>query len=186
MCIIKRRQGEIRIKKTFFRIFIKSFSIAMVVFCMGVIFNFSSQHSVESSELSGGITNKVISVAFPNYKNWSGTAQRDVYKVIEKIVRKSAHFSIYCLLGFLSMFAAYCFFSKRVLQLGTSLLVSVAYAASDEMHQLFVPGRSAEFGDVLIDSLGALLGIIIMWMILAIARNLYQRITKTGLYAERT
>ena len=54
------------------------------------------------------------------------------------------------------------------------------------MHQLFVPGRSAEFGDVLIDSLGALLGIIIMWMILAIARNLYQRITKTGLYAERT
>ncbi|MGV8147186.1 MAG: VanZ family protein [Alkaliphilus sp.] len=42
-----------------------------------------------------------------------------------------------------------------------TLLVCVLYAISDETHQIFVPGRSAQVSDILIDSVGAAVGILI-------------------------
>jgi len=38
---------------------------------------------------------------------------------------------------------------------------SVLYACTDEIHQLFVPGRGAQMSDVLLDSAGAGLGIVL-------------------------
>ena len=52
------------------------------------------------------------------------------------------------------------------------MLIATAYAATDELHQVFVPGRSAEFTDVLLDSLGALAGI---WLYLAWHRRQIDR-----------
>jgi len=43
-----------------------------------------------------------------------------------------------------------------------SLLICMLYASSDEFHQLFVPGRAGRVTDVLIDSFGALTGIIVI------------------------
>ncbi len=40
-----------------------------------------------------------------------------------------------------------------------SMLVAVVYALSDELHQLFVPGRQAALTDVFIDAAGALLAL---------------------------
>ena len=40
-----------------------------------------------------------------------------------------------------------------------------AYAASDELHQLFVPGRSCQFRDVCIDSAGVLAGVLVFSLI---------------------
>ena len=37
------------------------------------------------------------------------------------------------------------------------ILLSVLYATSDEIHQIFVPGRGSSISDVLIDSFGILL-----------------------------
>ena len=42
-----------------------------------------------------------------------------------------------------------------------SFLFSVIYALSDEFHQTFVPGRDGNIVDVLIDSSGALVGILV-------------------------
>ena len=42
-----------------------------------------------------------------------------------------------------------------------SFLFSVIYAFSDEFHQTFVPGRDGNIVDVLIDSSGALVGILV-------------------------
>ena len=44
---------------------------------------------------------------------------------------------------------------------GISLLISMLYACTDEFHQHFVPGRSCEVRDVLIDTAGALIGILV-------------------------
>jgi VanZ family protein len=41
-------------------------------------------------------------------------------------------------------------------------LVAV-YAASDEFHQAFVPNRQGKFGDVVIDTVGAALGMLMLW-----------------------
>ncbi|MFP3514028.1 VanZ family protein, partial [Peribacillus sp. SIMBA_075] len=42
---------------------------------------------------------------------------------------------------------------------------SAFYAATDEVHQLFIPGRSGEARDVLIDSTGAAAGLTCYWLV---------------------
>ena len=47
---------------------------------------------------------------------------------------------------------------KWFITLAIALGFCILYAASDEIHQLFVPGRGAQFRDVMIDFSGAILG----------------------------
>ncbi len=49
-----------------------------------------------------------------------------------------------------------------------SLIISVVYAATDELHQYFVAERSAEIMDIVIDGCGALAGICLVWAICGI------------------
>jgi len=49
--------------------------------------------------------------------------------------------------------------SQALLALGVATL----YAASDEIHQYFVPSREARFGDVMLDATGAALGLLVIW-----------------------
>jgi len=46
-----------------------------------------------------------------------------------------------------------------------ALLLVVLYAATDEFHQLFVPNRQASVIDVLIDSTGAFIGLLVAWIV---------------------
>ena len=48
--------------------------------------------------------------------------------------------------------------------LAMSILFSFLYACTDELHQIFVPGRSAQFRDILIDTLGASFGATITYL----------------------
>lgn len=45
-----------------------------------------------------------------------------------------------------------------------AFLASLAYAVSDEVHQLFVPGREAAVSDVVIDTIGILLALVLIWV----------------------
>jgi|RhiMetdeSRZDD1v2_1073273.scaffolds.fasta_scaffold39958_2 VanZ family protein len=42
--------------------------------------------------------------------------------------------------------------------------IAAGYAATDELHQMFVPGRSASLGDLLADSMGVVAGAILCWL----------------------
>jgi VanZ family protein len=44
-----------------------------------------------------------------------------------------------------------------------SLSIAVAYGASDEVHQMFVPGRTADLADLAADAIGALVGVAACW-----------------------
>ncbi|MED4014497.1 VanZ family protein [Sutcliffiella cohnii] len=130
----------------------------LVVAWMVLIFSFSAQPAEQSSSLSGGIVEPIIE-----------TIETVVPVVsIDKeffhtFIRKNAHFFAYFILGVLSLHA---FRRSGVvgMKAGTfALLLSVVYAISDEVHQLFVPGRSGEVRDVLIDSAGAFIGIVIYY-----------------------
>ena len=75
------------------------------------------------------------------------------------LVRKTGHFTEYAVLALLVLRAFRKstpeFWSTRVWRAAVcALLVTAAYAATDEFHQVFVPGRTASPGDVLIDSSG--------------------------------
>ena len=82
----------------------------------------------------------------------------------DTILRKIAHVTEYAILGAL--------LTRAVRRPGlAALAVAVAYAASDEVHQLFVEGRHGSPLDVLIDAAGALAGIL-AWQRLAATRAL--------------
>ncbi|MDA1186152.1 MAG: VanZ family protein [Acidobacteria bacterium] len=44
-----------------------------------------------------------------------------------------------------------------------AIVIAVAYAASDEVHQMFVPGRTADVLDLLADACGAIVGTAVCW-----------------------
>jgi len=91
-------------------------------------------------------------------------------ETIEKIhflVRKTAHFAEYALLGFLTwrvVAAASALAPLHSAQhFRLALLFAALYAASDETHQIFVPGREASVRDVLLDTCGAGFGLVMVW-----------------------
>lgn len=63
---------------------------------------------------------------------------------------KLAHFGVYLVLGALLAFAV----DRTGWPLWTAALLGVLYGASDEVHQLFVPGRSASVVDWIADAAG--------------------------------
>ncbi len=75
-------------------------------------------------------------------------------------IRKGAHFSIYAVLGLLSFNAFLQSGVKGKKALFFAWLLATAYAGVDEYHQTFIPGRSGEVTDVMIDSAGAITGIL--------------------------
>lgn len=70
------------------------------------------------------------------------------------VVKKGGHFLAYALLALLARYAG--------LRAPAALLLAVAYAISDEFHQLFVPGRNGSVADVVIDGLGALSALLLL------------------------
>jgi VanZ family protein len=77
------------------------------------------------------------------------------------IFKKGAHFAVYAVLAVLFRRALPP--SRWIWAL--SWVLTVLYAASDEWHQSFVPGRHPHITDVLIDLCGAAAGLLIFWWI---------------------
>lgn len=57
---------------------------------------------------------------------------------------------------------------KELDKLGFSLIIGIVYASSDEIHQCFTPGRGPLLTDVIIDTMGVLLGILLVMLILKV------------------
>jgi len=126
---------------------------------MMIIFMFSAQPATKSNELSVGFTKVLIDTLgriFPF--NIETSTINSFVGQMNHIIRKFAHFSIYLVLGILvSRALIKNGYKTRVVLI--SFLICSIYAASDELHQLFVPGRGCQLKDVLIDSAGSFIGI---------------------------
>jgi len=134
----------------------KLFKLILVTLWMSVIFGFSNQKAEDSSKLSDGLIIKVAKVFVD--KDLSIEKQEKLLDKYTKVVRKTAHFSIYLILGVLVVNLLFEYNTNKKIIL-FSILICIIYSITDEFHQLFVPGRSGEVRDVLIDSSGALVGI---------------------------
>lgn len=148
------------------------FIICIMINCV-IIFQFSGQVAEESGTTSRGITKMMIDI-LPEIKDKSEEEKNEIIEKIQPTIRKVAHFSIYTLLGILVMAFMHTFKGRSFYQKGlTAFLFCFIYAFSDEFHQWFIPGRSSEFRDVCIDSLGALTGILFVWGSI----KLYRKVT---------
>ena len=81
---------------------------------------------------------------------------------IEFPVRKLAHMTEYCILAICISFPLYVYGLRGFWLFIFAGLFCVAFACTDEFHQSFVAGRSPAKRDVAIDSLGALIGIVLV------------------------
>lgn len=121
----------------------------LVALCMAVIFYLSARSGDESAAQSGSVLRLF-----------------DLMPQLENLVRKCAHALEYMGLAMLMFNALYATFGavKPILSFG----LTVAYAVTDEFHQLFVEGRAGRFSDILIDGIGAAAGVIAALLILTV------------------
>lgn len=123
---------------------------------MGVIFYLSHQPSSSSNELSTGVMSILKENVFALMPfDWDTGS-------LHHFIRKSAHFFAYFLLGILTFNAMIKSF-PRIEKKNTlwAFMICVLYAVSDETHQLFISGRSGEVKDIILDSSGSLVGIMV-------------------------
>ena len=88
------------------------------------------------------------------------------------VIRKAAHFTEFAVLGLCLTLNVRDFYSAKGISLGRghvwfmSWLLGIAYAATDEIHQYFVPDRACQLLDVCIDSAGVAVGAMIMVIVI--------------------
>ena len=149
----------------------------IMIFLLGtfyIIFGFSNQNGEESGNLSGKIA-KITLEILPIENN------KQNLKRAEAVIRKIAHFSIYTLVGFLLMSFVSTYHVKEKKRIGISLFIGILYAISDEINQKFVPGRSCKITDVMLDTMGVLLGILVLLMILEIHKKIKTKINRQNI-----
>lgn len=134
--------------------------IALLLCTFGIIFGFSSQNSTKSSGISRKITIEITS-NIKSIQEKNETEKAQILHNVEHIIRKIAHFSIYTVVGLLLMLLCKTYNIKEFDRIAICLIIGIIYATSDEIHQAFVPGRGPMFTDVLIDSMGVTVGMLI-------------------------
>lgn len=147
---------------------------AFVIGCMVWIFSFSAQNADDSMSLSDGLLNSLLNFLHIDLPEETVTFMR-------VFIRKVAHFSVYMLLGFwvyLLLGVGYTLKAKKACP--GAVLWCMLYAASDEVHQLFVSGRSGMIKDVFIDTAGSLCGITLAWIVCIVINVLIKRRQKNG------
>ena len=144
---------------------------------MALIFSMSAQKATESDKTSGNMIKSVLSVIYPGFDGLSEESKAELISSFQFIARKTAHLSLYAVLGLLSFLAV---ISYRNLKFGFRTALSAAicllYAVSDEVHQLFVPGRSGEIRDVCIDFVGSLIMITILALSARYIKKIYKHV----------
>lgn len=124
--------------------------------CFGIIFYFSSRSASSSSEQSTFVI-RLIRKLF-------GAEATSFF------VRKFAHFLEYTGTALIMSAAFYYTLNKNRIYL--PIAFTSLYAVSDEIHQIFVEGRSCELRDWAIDTLGAILGAVIFTLILTAVKKM--------------
>lgn len=141
------------------RLAILFWTLTTICFC--IIFYFSSR-TANVSAMQSSVLLELIRKMFKNDT------------ISDFIIRKSAHFMEY--VGTCLMASCAWYFTKGNKQTLLSIATVSLYAITDEVHQIFVDGRSCEFRDWCIDTAGAILGAISFIIILTIIKTISDKI----------
>lgn len=142
----------------------KVISVFFLILCLVIIFCFSNQTAKESISVSNKVAIGTIKIKENITKKEVSEAEKISFiKNSRTLIRKSAHFLIYLILGIITFLTCKNFNIKK--PFWYAIIFCFLYACSDELHQYFISERTARVLDVLIDTLGALLGISIIYLI---------------------
>lgn len=142
---------------------LKPLSFLPALLMMYLIFSFSAQTGEVSGELSYKISYQIVETK-NELLNTGKTYEELAYEAdqIHYYVRKAAHMTEYFLLAIALSFPLYVYKVRGLRLFLLAGILCVGFACLDEYHQSFVSGRSPGLRDVGFDSLGALIGILII------------------------
>lgn len=123
----------------------KIIKLLLIIIWLIIIFMFSNQNGLESTNLTNGLLEKYLFFIHSDF--------------IFILIRKLAHITEYFILGILVInFINEFNIDKKII---ISIFICFILASLDEFHQLFVIGRTGQLLDVFIDMVGFTLGIVI-------------------------
>ena len=139
----------------------KKFNVILLIIWMVIIFIFSQDSGAASTDKSDTLASTIINIV--HTINPSSKIEEKIDTIVV-IVRKGAHLLEFLILGLLVVNVLK---DNRELNMDVfvfALIFCFLYAGSDEVHQLFISERSASIIDVLIDTLGSLIGITLYYV----------------------
>ena len=138
----------------------------LLILNMAAIFYLSHKPADEStveSDIFVNLPQQLFESAHPEL------TPEEIYHVLQFVVRKTAHVIEFTTLSMFATGLLVLYHVKYAYLLG--FIFSSLYAATDELHQLFIPGREAKWTDLGFDMSGALIGAVIVWLIVRRRRN---------------
>ena len=148
-------------KKIDTKIIIKIIGITLILIWMMTVFIFSNEKATESK-----VTSRKVTIAIVQAISGKDISDNENLLVsVDKIVRKLAHYTLYTVGGVLIISFAYTMDKTNKEKILYSLAFGICFIITDEVHQLFVPGRTGRLLDVGIDTLGIITGILIFLII---------------------
>lgn len=163
--------GKKKTQQSFKLVLLRNLAGVLAIVWMCVIFAFSAQDKEESGAVSESFTYRVVSSSrFFFHLDMDDARVKEIADAIEGFVRKVAHMVEYGILSVLLYIWIGQWPMSFLRRWGTAFGAATVYAATDEIHQLFVAGRSGRFTDVCIDGLGAALGIFVFILFVRVVR----------------
>lgn len=136
-----------------------------------VIFLFSAQTGAESGEISDRLALDLLRLGTDN--PWTlSEVQYALLQLVTFLLRKAAHMAAYFVLTALLLLALRGLLSSKRRQAACAVGLCAVLAGLDEVHQFFVPGRSCQLRDVVIDTLGGLCFLLLWAVVRTVKRRL--------------
>ena len=151
----------------------------LLVLLYGTIFSFSAQDGEASGNISMGVSDSLVKILdFFTGGRMEAEELTDLAIRLEHPIRKTAHFLEYALMGVLVYTMLYYPVEGGKRRFWISLVWVFLSAAADELHQLFVPGIWGSVSDVLLDTCGGAVALMIRKSLSTDTRGRNNRIDK--------
>lgn len=147
--------------------------ILMTLVWVGIIFSFSLQPAEVSDQTSRGVWDWIMETFLAETSEELQVMLTRQFDFLHFLLRKFGHFSEFFILGILSMLTLQQtkFHHKGII----GIVFCVLVASVDETIQLFVSGRSGQISDVVLDSVGAIVGVTFLLTVRKIKKNLIKK-----------
>lgn len=157
----------------------KKYLPLLIFALMTGLFLFSSQDSLETNALSLKAAHAAARLLYFNFEHCEPEIQSALIHGLNPFIRKAAHLTLYAMLGGL----CYLWLHRLPHGISTAMSIAALSASLDELHQLFVSGRTGNVTDVLLDCCGAACGIGIVFLLLCLWHCLrHPEIQKKGVW----
>jgi VanZ family protein len=135
---------------------------SIVVIWMIMIFSLSSQPAQISNANSESFTKVFLNATKSIHKidvDRNSIESKNLISNVNNILRNYAHAGVFLILAILVFAAVKSLESYSIKKLIFSFSICLIYSISDEIHQLFIPGRAFQLSDLGLDLIGIVLGI---------------------------